>query len=777
MDFLRIFFGFLLDNDKYKQIQELYSFGAFSLDVAERRLWRDDEAVQLAAKQFDLLVYLVENAGRIARKSDLLDAVWPDTYVEETTLARNISWLRKLLEDGENGERIIETVPKLGYRFTAEVTRSAPGDDLLIVEEQTVQHYRAEETLTITPDSPHEAARVEHQRPALRRFSTGQVLLLAFATILLTGTAFVAYQTFIKRQPAKPRVAANVTPLTTLGGFEDTPAFSPDGKFIAFSWNGGKGGEYGDKDIYIKAVKTGEPHQLTQTDTNEHYPVFSPDGLHIAFIRGKYGTPGELIIIPLLGGAERRVARVFSGNYSISFAPNGNDIAVVDTENSTDGGQYAIYLIDIKSGERRRVTEEAEFEGETTPRFSPDGRNIAFVRIASTADKQNIIDQDLFVVSAEGGKPEQLTFDRSGINSLAWDATGDYIYFVSHRLTNQLRVWSIGKWGGEPAIVSTGVKDVRNIALAPDGIKLVFSERNRRRSIWHVSAEGEPARKLIDSSNDQFYPQFSRDGSRVAFHTGFGEAGDMLRSDTIHVWLADADGGNPRQLTTETEAARNPQFSPDGSQVAFNVETDKGPANYTISTDGGGLRRISPAGWYDEFPVWSSDGEYIYFISKVADVKNIWRIRADGRGEPVQITKEGAYRAFPSPDGRSLFYIKEKFALQFSQNKEFPEHLWKVSTDGGGEEPLSEFAAAGFFGVFTVTPSGIYFLSVDADQKPKLKFYDPAKRTIKDAPGDYKLPQDIDREFIFKDVISVSGNALLCTVSTHTSRVMIADLQ
>ena len=148
LDFFWISFGFLLDNAKLQQIKGLYHFSQFRLDAAERRLWRDDDPVSLTPKQFDLLFYFVANAGRVSKKNDLLDAVWTDTYIEETTLARNVSWLRTKLAEGANGEQLIETVPKLGYRFTAEVTRSANDENTLIVEEQIVQHFRGEEIIT-----------------------------------------------------------------------------------------------------------------------------------------------------------------------------------------------------------------------------------------------------------------------------------------------------------------------------------------------------------------------------------------------------------------------------------------------------------------------------------------------------------------------------------------------------------------------------------------------------------------------------------------------------
>lgn len=107
------------------------------MEAEERRLWCGDEPILLTPKQFDLLTYFVENAGRVAKKSELLEAIWADAYVEEATLARNISWLRSKLEEHTGGEPLIETVPKLGYRFTAEVARVSDHNHTPVGTEQT----------------------------------------------------------------------------------------------------------------------------------------------------------------------------------------------------------------------------------------------------------------------------------------------------------------------------------------------------------------------------------------------------------------------------------------------------------------------------------------------------------------------------------------------------------------------------------------------------------------------------------------------------------------
>ena len=104
-------------------VSSVHEFGAFRLDSAERLLLRAGQPISLTPKAFDLLVYLVERHGRLVTKQELLSALWPDTFVEETNLTYTVSALRKALGDGQDGELLIQTVPTRGYRFVAPVTR------------------------------------------------------------------------------------------------------------------------------------------------------------------------------------------------------------------------------------------------------------------------------------------------------------------------------------------------------------------------------------------------------------------------------------------------------------------------------------------------------------------------------------------------------------------------------------------------------------------------------------------------------------------------------
>lgn len=99
----------------------IYEFGPFRFDAEQRLLFRDGQLVPLAPKASDTLQVLLARRGRLVGKAELMKLVWPDTTVEEIGLARNISLLRKALGDDDAAATYIETIPKRGYRFIADV--------------------------------------------------------------------------------------------------------------------------------------------------------------------------------------------------------------------------------------------------------------------------------------------------------------------------------------------------------------------------------------------------------------------------------------------------------------------------------------------------------------------------------------------------------------------------------------------------------------------------------------------------------------------------------
>ena len=104
-----------------KAEKHLYEFGQYRIDSVERLLVRGEETIPLTPKAIDTLLVLVANSGRVVEKDELMKSVWPDTFVEDGALARNVSALRKALGDDLEEIQYIETIPKRGYRFVAPV--------------------------------------------------------------------------------------------------------------------------------------------------------------------------------------------------------------------------------------------------------------------------------------------------------------------------------------------------------------------------------------------------------------------------------------------------------------------------------------------------------------------------------------------------------------------------------------------------------------------------------------------------------------------------------
>jgi TolB-like protein/Flp pilus assembly protein TadD len=180
-----------------KRAEYFYEFGRFRLDPAQRILEREGELVPLTPKVFDLLLLLVENSGHLVEKEELMRSIWPDTFVEESSLTKNISVLRKLLDDGAFSARI-ETLPKRGYRLIGDVRR-AQNEPVQIVVRRRVRArlVTTEESAEGGPESPQQvrelrATGADVRSLAVLPFRTigqdeaGEYLGLGLADVLIT---------------------------------------------------------------------------------------------------------------------------------------------------------------------------------------------------------------------------------------------------------------------------------------------------------------------------------------------------------------------------------------------------------------------------------------------------------------------------------------------------------------------------------------------------------------------------------------------------------------
>jgi TolB-like protein/DNA-binding winged helix-turn-helix (wHTH) protein/Tfp pilus assembly protein PilF len=178
--------------------RHFYDFGPFRLDPVKRRLSRDEEAIRLTPKAFDLLLVLVSEAGKTVEKDELLERVWPDTAVEENNLNQNITALRKSLGDSRQESQYIATIPGVGYRFVAAVTK--------VEEELTPQRDGVAEEKA--PEVPPVVS-----VPAPRRWF--RYALLIAITLLV---AAIAYALYTREKPAPAISSIMVLPLENISG-------------------------------------------------------------------------------------------------------------------------------------------------------------------------------------------------------------------------------------------------------------------------------------------------------------------------------------------------------------------------------------------------------------------------------------------------------------------------------------------------------------------------------------------------------------------------------
>jgi YD repeat-containing protein len=689
--------------------KHFYEFGPFRLDTAERLLLRDGQHVPLTPKAFETLLILVENCGHVIDKDELLKKVWPDTFVEEVNLAKNVSYLRKVL-GGEEAAQYIETIPKRGYRFVVSVKDvcdesgvwSSPADARVIDREENEEG---------DSDSDSEPRRkpIDIERlppPTKQRVRHWGWLAIWPALGLTLGVAIWAM--FFRHAKESSTPLLNIVPFTSFPGRETQAAFSPDGNQIAFVWDGGKGDN---PDIYVKLMGAGQPLRLTTHPGADTHPVWSPDGRYIAFFRQAAESSG-FYLIPALGGTERKVAEVFPyrdpflGN-SQYYSPDGKFLAVADKNSQEE--PLSIYLVSVETGEKRKVTApSAGAAGDSYPAFAPDGKTLAFLRSSSRATT------DLYLLSLDGGAPRRLTFDNTSILGLAWTSDGREIVFASRRGGCIYSLWRIPAAGGTPERLPIIGQSVVSPAISRQGGRLAYTQALDDQNIWRLEwdAAGRVGAmtSLISSTLGDNGPDYSPDGQKVVFASN--------RSGGFGIWVCDRDGANPVQLIERGPyLTGTPRWSPDGRSIAFDSRSNdtggEGNADiYVVSAEGGQPRRLTSEPSEDVAPSWSRDGKWIYFGSTRSGNMQIWKVPVEG-GQATQVTKQGGFEGFESMDGKLFYYAKGRSV----------PGIWQAPVTGGAETPVLDHNKAGYWRFWAVTQKGIYFATANEPTRPVIEFF------------------------------------------------------
>jgi Tol biopolymer transport system component len=552
-----------------------------------------------------------------------------------------------------------------------------------------------------------------------RTKSRRAIWAVSIAVLLgLAGTAF-----WFLRPDRTPQAALQAVPLTTYPGFEFSPSFSPDGNQVAFSWNGEKQDNF---DIYVKLIGPGRPLRLTTDSASDRFPAWSPDGRSIAFVRGERDAKTEVLLIPALGGSERQIAEFPTGAYlSPAWSPDGRWL--VASAKDSVGKPSAIFLVSGETGEKRQLTfPPASTEGDGYGALSPDARTLAFVRTTGKLadDVYALTLADNFVPR---GEPRRLTSDNRVVGGIAWTADGRELVFSSDRGGAQ-GLWRIAISGSGGAQRLAVGENGFNPSISRQGNRLVYSQSISDSNIWRVNLSDprEQPVQLIASTRGESNGQYSPDGKKIVFASN--------RSGNMEVWICDADGSSPVQVTS-TGYSGAPRWSPDSQRIAFDSNVSGHWQIYTVSARGGQARRMTNGPTNDTRPSWSHDGKWIYFGSdRSVGGWQIWKVPAGG-GEPVQVTTKGGYNPFESEDGKTIYHT--------TNSPTSP--LWSVPADGGEPTQIAD-SVPGW--AFSVARDGVYFIAgrelkyfslATSESKPILTIQKPTSLGMSVSPDEHWL--------------------------------------
>jgi Tol biopolymer transport system component/predicted Ser/Thr protein kinase len=569
---------------------------------------------------------------------------------------------------------------------------------------------------------------------------------LAIAMVLALATELW------RRSRDVPLDPPRLEPLTSMRGDEAAGALSPDGDQVAFTWNGEKQDNY---DIYLKMVGSSDMRRLTTDSSWDIMPVWSPDGRQIAYVR--MGPDGRRIrLISPVSGSDRKLSDFPLAFAMPSWSPDGRWLAAVrdasaDATGTATPGGASVYLLPVDGGEPRAI-ENLQGVGEGVgPSFSPDGRHLAY--FAGVGLARYIAVVDLGPDYMPTGAHRRLTQGRIWPDGgFSWTRDGKSLLYVQWGIHRLWRVEITGDRPPQPVDIA-GLGAVRP-ATATRRDRLVFVKEQIETDIYRFEV-GRPQEPVITSSFLDQNPEFSPDGRRVAFSS--------QRSGEVEIWLADADGSSPNQLTHRPGLWQgSPGWSPDGRRIAFDSQGEDGRWDiWTIDADGASLRRLTHGPGDENNPNWSRDGRFIYFSAIPQDAASaafdIWRVPAAG-GAEQRITESGGFDARESIDGQTLFFLRRW---------NDPSPLLAQPVAGGPEREVAKCAFA-----FAVGPAGLYSMECSDTPQVPLFLRDPAT-------GRGRLLGKLDRVAFGDLAVSPDGRKILYTraVGEGTDLMLIENFR
>jgi Tol biopolymer transport system component/DNA-binding winged helix-turn-helix (wHTH) protein len=600
---------------------ETVRFGEFEADFSRQILSIKSVRIKLQNQPFQVLELLIRRAPDVVSRDEIRLHVWGDDIHIDATQSIHfcIRQIRSALSDTSSEPRFIETLPKQGYRFIAQL-----------------------EAVRVTP-IPVGVPRSQSSQLTVKR---RQPVVWSLAALIATVLIGVFVGRLVKRDTISG--VARISPVTTYPGNEREPSLSPDGRQVAFSWEG-EGGD--NRDIYVVPLGEQHPLRLTSAPEEDAYPAWSPDGKHIAFIRHYGGTRADIMLISALGGPERKLREIrlnpWMRERTLAWSPDGKWLCFTNEIGAS--ANHVLSFLSVATGAVRQLSSGHDLGvGDFSPAFSPDGRWLAFSRFTDPNNSELRL-QRLSPDLTPQGSP--LIVEGAGIHPKApvWTPDGRQVLFLDR---SRIMRTNLGSAAQPFYVSSTAFSELTLAAAEP---RLLASLQNQQTEIWTIplAAQGlksaGPARRIVPSSAGEGAPRFSPDGRWLAFSS--------TRTGDSEIWLANADGTNPRQLShLAAYIAGFPRWSRDSRFLTFHARIPTYPQIYVIRIADGMLTQITNSKPGFAQPSWSSDGSTLYGAALQDDDMEIYRIPVTG-GAPKRLWN-GA-EPVEAPGHGMLLYTKE----------------------------------------------------------------------------------------------------------------------
>jgi Tol biopolymer transport system component/DNA-binding winged helix-turn-helix (wHTH) protein len=590
-------------------------FADFEFDFNTRILSRDGQPVKIQPQPLRVLEILLERPGEIISREHLRTSIWGKaTFVEfDQGLNYCIRQVRVALGDNAVNPSYVETLPRQGYRFVAEVVRRCSDDE----------KYHSAPVV-----SAFEQKRQDVHAASATLFLARKISYAIAAAGLLT-TSLAAWWIWSSgyRAAMTPHISLLTVPNNLLGA-----TISPDGRTIAYSSHDREG-----QSLWVRETEgVGAGVRLIPPAPGHFWGIsYSPNGEYIYYVFNEEAHAAEagLFRISVTGGEARKLMIGIAG--APVFSPDGRRILVKRYD--PDGRGYLLTATPL-GGDVKLIAQSAAAYPFYSIQWAPGGNAIRYIERA-TAHKQST--WSVWETRPSGPAAQLLVAPRP-LRSANWLNQSEFLALIPDEDSGLGQMWRVSLPGTFRRLTN-GISDFVDMSLTADGRTLLGLSRETHDNIWSTPAPGMPHAEPLHVSlppGSYNYPTWTPDG-RVVF------AGQS------NLWISTVNGLERNALIPERAMASEPKVSPDGRFVIFVSERPNMRNLWRVDLDGRNFRQVT-TGQYDWHPAIAPDGKWFVYESRIPVPWTIWKVPLDRAGPAVKLVEdEGADEGIAiSPDSK-----------------------------------------------------------------------------------------------------------------------------